>query len=96
MKNIMHIVSLVAVSALTYGYTVYSCPQEPAGRAMYDTATTQRGQAAEMEMEMAMEISSMRSAGYTLGECCEVFGAATDMECERIERLYNAAALINN
>lgn len=42
------------------------------------------------DYETALEVRSMRSAGYTLAECCKVFGASTDTECEAIERAYYA------
>lgn len=42
------------------------------------------------DRKTALEVRSMRSAGYTLAECCEVFGADTDTECEAIERAYYA------
>ena len=88
MKNTLAII-LLAITALgIYAFAAYTRPHEPAGRALHNwLATTQRDQAAEM----AMEIASMRSAGYTLAECCSVYNATTDAECERIERLYNTA-----
>lgn len=88
MKNTLTITALVILGILTYAYAAYTRPHEPAGRALHHwLATTQRDQAAEM----AMEIASMRAAGYTLAECCTVYNATTDAECERIERLYNTA-----
>lgn len=88
MKNTITIIFLILLGILTYAYAAYTRPHEPAGRALHHwLATTQRDQTAEM----AMEISSMRSAGYTLPECCEIYNATTDTECERIEHLYNTA-----
>lgn len=83
MTTTIRIIVLVSLAVVSYGLTTCTLPQEPAA---------QRDHAAEM----AMEVASLRSAGYTLGECCEIFGATTDLECERIELFYNAAAPLNN
>lgn len=42
----------------------------------------------DQRQEIALEVSSMKAAGYTLSEVCEAIGATTDSECEDIEALY--------
>jgi hypothetical protein len=54
------------------------------------SATDYMNQPAERDQrqEIALEVSSMKAAGYTLAEVCAAIGATTDSECEEIEALY--------
>ena len=86
----MQILFVGFMGALVYTCAAYTRPHEPAGQLLHGIldSYTERDAA----QELALEVASMRSAGYTLAEVCDACGAATDTECERIAALYYTAA----
>lgn len=97
---------LATLAAIIYGAAAYTRPHEPAGRWLHshlhghvlpgELPATGGLQAAPIQRDPAtetkLEIHSLRSAGYTLEECCEIYNATTDIDCHAIERDYYTPA----
>lgn len=101
------LVILAILAALVYGLAAYTRPHEPAGRALQavlrtwcpglarqaaPAAAAAAPQPRDPATEQRLELHSMRSAGYTLAECCEIYGATTDVECYQVARDYYTPA----
>lgn len=89
MKDCLHILCIASLGALVYTCAAYTRPHEPAGQLLHSIIDS----AAERDAaeELALEVASLRSAGYTLAEVCTLCDAVTDTDCERVAALYYTA-----